>query len=71
MMDFSVETNRSTELNTTLLHWTLASLSSNGATTLTSYQAAIALYFPPSPLAGQTYIYMVFFSIANLQILQF
>jgi hypothetical protein len=60
MMDFSVETNGSTESNTTLLHWTLAGLSSNGTTTLTSHQAAIAPYFPPGPPAGQTHTYGIF-----------
>lgn len=61
MMDFSVETNGSTESNTTLLHWTLAGLSSpDGTTTLTSHQAEIAPYFPPDPPAGQTHIYGVF-----------
>ena len=60
MMDFSVEANGSTESNTTLLHWTLAGLSSDGTATLTSHQAEIAPYFPPSPPAGQTHTYGVF-----------
>jgi hypothetical protein len=61
MMDFSVPINGPTKPNTTLLHWTLPGLSSlNGTTTLTSHQAQIAPYFPPSPPAGQTHTYGVF-----------
>ena len=54
MLDFSVETAGS---NTTLLHWVLPGLSSNGATNLSSQRAEIAPYFPPGPPAGQTHTY--------------
>jgi phosphatidylethanolamine-binding protein len=63
MMDLSVEPNNiPTETNTTLIHWILPGLSFPNATTtvLTSQSAAIALYFPPGPPAGQTHTYALF-----------
>lgn len=60
MMDFSVETNNSTDLNTTVLHWAATGLSSlDGTSSLTSQQAQIAPYIPPHPPSGQTHTYGV------------
>lgn len=57
MLDLSVQAGPNST-NTTLLHWILPGLiAPSGATTLTSYQSAIAPYFPPSPPAGQTHTY--------------
>ena len=57
MLDLSVQAGPN-NTNTTLLHWILPGLiAPSGATTLTSYQSAIAPYFPPGPPAGQTHTY--------------
>ncbi|KAE9373332.1 hypothetical protein N431DRAFT_336965 [Stipitochalara longipes BDJ] len=60
MMDFSVRTNKSTELIATLLHWIVTGLSCDGSTILTYHQAEIAPYFPLGPPARQTHTYGVF-----------